>query len=629
MNPFDTNVQKVMDFLKQNNYSPSVMSLHRICYKEIRKYLVENRLTYSSLIARSWIQSHSDEWTYHIKTGYRHCFDQLDDFYASGIVLPNHTGPQVPVYAMLKGELKNELDEYLANLVTLSTLSQRRIACARFMLYLQEQGLRNISDLTYEIVLSFHDDDYHRSPASKDVYEIIIRDFLRYYAAKGKCSIGMSLILNKFLIHKTITETACVTDDAIYCHENHAILQWRDIEEYVDAFYRQRYGSSVRKYTKHLLTLLFIYFDMNRLPFMEKNAWEWFRKVKPLLRTNWQQGRRCLCQFLHYRKYGDIITAVTGNPDAMKGIDRISEWMQRHLNHFLSLLQREGRSQSTITMYRSSIVRFCQYLDKFGITDFKEVTPDILQAFNLHDKHSTTDGKSAYNSRIRNFLIHLDEEHIIDNHFLYKALPALSAPKTRIIKVLDESQIKAVWSTNEDALSPKAFRDYAIVSVGLGLGLRASDIIMMKFTDIDWRSRSITLTQQKTGRLISLPLPVNVGNTIFRYFRDARPKSDCPHVFIRHEAPYGKISAGVCRGALRRILGEKQGCAGGFHVLRRTFATSLLRAGTRISIISESLGHSSDDTVHKYLSLDEERMRKCSLSLEEAGIRCGGGCCHA
>ncbi len=131
MNQFDTNVRKVMDFLKQNNYRPSVMSLHRICYKEIRKYLVENSLTYSSLIAKSWIENHSDKWTYHIKTGYRHCFDQLDDFYSSGTVLPNHTGPQVPAYAMLKGELKNELDEYLANRVTLSTLSQRRIACAR------------------------------------------------------------------------------------------------------------------------------------------------------------------------------------------------------------------------------------------------------------------------------------------------------------------------------------------------------------------------------------------------------------------------------------------------------------------------------------------------------------------
>ena len=49
---------------------------------------------------------------------------------------------------------------------------------------------------------------------------------------------------------------------------------------------------------------------------------------------------------------------------------------------------------------------------------------------------------------------------------------------------------------------------------------------------------------------------------------------------------------------------------------------------TKLELISDSLGHSTNGTVHKYLSLDEERMRFCALSLEDTGISYKGGVFH-
>lgn len=66
-----------------------------------------------------------------------------------------------------------------------------------------------------------------------------------------------------------------------------------------------------------------------------------------------------------------------------------------------------------------------------------------------------------------------------------------------------------------------------------------------------------------------------------------------------------------------------------FHSVRRTFATQLLNGNTKLELISDSLGHSTDDTVHKYLSLDEKGMRSCGLSLEDTGISYKGGVFHA
>lgn len=115
-------------------------------------------------------------------------------------------------------------------------------------------------------------------------------------------------------------------------------------------------------------------------------------------------------------------------------------------------------------------------------------------------------------------------------------------------------------------------------------------------------------------------MPVKTGNILFQYLRDGRPKSSDLHIFIRHEAPYDGLHRSVCAHALNRFLPCENRDAGGFHVVRKTFATGLLKGSTKLELISDSLGHSTDDTVHKYLSLDEERMRQCPISMMDVGI---------
>ena len=130
-------------------------------------------------------------------------------------------------------------------------------------------------------------------------------------------------------------------------------------------------------------------------------------------------------------------------------------------------------------------------------------------------------------------------------------------------------------------------------------------------------------------QLITMPMPVKTGNIIYRYIRDARPKSQEPYIFIRHEAPYDRIQRGVCRSALKRFLNLSSESKCKFHIVRKTFATQLLEGNVRTTLISDSLGHSTENTVHKYLSLDESRMRLCAISMSEVGISYEGGTFHA
>jgi len=126
-----------------------------------------------------------------------------------------------------------------------------------------------------------------------------------------------------------------------------------------------------------------------------------------------------------------------------------------------------------------------------------------------------------------------------------------------------------------------------------------------------------------------MPMPTKTGNILFSYLSTYRPKSTSPYVFIRHEVPYGKLTSGVCRLALNRILPNRNVPNKGFHVVRKTFATALLQGYTKVELISDTLGHSSDNTVYKYLALDKERMKECPLSLQEMDITLEGGVFNA
>lgn len=84
MEQFETSVSTVMSFLKEENFSASVISLHRLCYQDISEYLSNNMLEYSPDIGYLWIEIHHNCWVYRKYTGYKHCIDQLNDVFLTG-----------------------------------------------------------------------------------------------------------------------------------------------------------------------------------------------------------------------------------------------------------------------------------------------------------------------------------------------------------------------------------------------------------------------------------------------------------------------------------------------------------------------------------------------------------------
>lgn len=113
MDQYDIHVNLVMEFLKTNGYSASVISAHRICYKELRRYLASTHTSYTLSESLAWLENNQNAWTYRMYTSRRLCIYQLEDVYISGTVSPDHLGPHASAYTMLIPELQEELDDLL------------------------------------------------------------------------------------------------------------------------------------------------------------------------------------------------------------------------------------------------------------------------------------------------------------------------------------------------------------------------------------------------------------------------------------------------------------------------------------------------------------------------------------
>jgi integrase/recombinase XerD len=148
-------------------------------------------------------------------------------------------------------------------------------------------------------------------------------------------------------------------------------------------------------------------------------------------------------------------------------------------------------------------------------------------------------------------------------------------------------------------------RDKAVLLLLARLGLRASEVAQLKFSDIDWRNGTITVCG-KGRRHELLPLPQEVGEAILLYLNQARPALPVPEVFTSVLAPCRPLTRAavthIVRSALRRA--KIKAPINGAHVLRHSAATAMLRHGASLASVGEVLRHRSPMTTAHYAKVD-------------------------
>ncbi|MFN2538178.1 MAG: tyrosine-type recombinase/integrase [Mycobacteriales bacterium] len=177
----------------------------------------------------------------------------------------------------------------------------------------------------------------------------------------------------------------------------------------------------------------------------------------------------------------------------------------------------------------------------------------------------------------------------------------------------DEDQQRVVQACVAGQVSA---RDASVTLLALTTGLRACDLIELRLSNIDWRSATLGIVQQKTHNPLTLPVPALVLSKLAEYVLQDRPHSFDDHVFLRSKAPHIRFAD---HAAIHRVTAEVFRRAGvsagkaGTRRLRHSAASRLLRAAVPLPTISAVLGHASPESANLYLSVDDARLLQCVL----------------
>ena len=161
-----------------------------------------------------------------------------------------------------------------------------------------------------------------------------------------------------------------------------------------------------------------------------------------------------------------------------------------------------------------------------------------------------------------------------------------------------------------DRSQPTGMRDFAILTLLAGLGLRSCEVASLELDDIDWRIGELRVRGKGRQREEPLPLTDQVGQALASYLRHGRPAANTRKVFVTSLAPQRALVAVSVSNVVRRACERTGRSPFGSHRLRHALASEMLRQGVALTDICQVLRHRDLATTQAYAKVDLAVLRK-------------------
>ncbi|WP_025843746.1 site-specific integrase [Brevibacillus agri] len=179
--------------------------------------------------------------------------------------------------------------------------------------------------------------------------------------------------------------------------------------------------------------------------------------------------------------------------------------------------------------------------------------------------------------------------------------------------IRDEKKIKAMVKV---LLSNK--RDLLLFILGINSGLRISDILNMKVSDvIDEKGKPkqyYELKEEKTGKYKRFPFGERIQKAIMDYLKDYNGDRDRPLFASR------KGNKAISRQQAWQILNDAAKAVGiedniGTHTLRKTFGYHAYRSGVDIAILQKIFNHSAPSVTMRYIGITQDEIDNVYINM--------------
>ena len=186
--------------------------------------------------------------------------------------------------------------------------------------------------------------------------------------------------------------------------------------------------------------------------------------------------------------------------------------------------------------------------------------------------------------------------------------PKMNKPLPNFVKDLDMSKLFTKWD-GADAF--KGERDKAILDVFYTTGIRCAELVGLKNEDVDFNAKLIKVTGKRDKQRL-IPFSDNLKEIMQSYIYTRSETIDSPednNFFIRKNGK--KLTNAIVYSIVNKRLSEIPNLSKKSpHVLRHTFATSMLNNGADLNAVKELLGHASLSSTEIYTHTTYEELNK-------------------
>ena len=274
--------------------------------------------------------------------------------------------------------------------------------------------------------------------------------------------------------------------------------------------------------------------------------------------------------------------------------------------HYLKI--ERGLSENTRQSYRQDLKQYQQFLVSQKLTSFTEdrfIVLGFLQAQTTAKKAQSSITRSI--STLRKFYQYLAREGRIQKDPMLQ----IDSPKQgrHLPAVLSSEEIERLLKT-PDTSTPLGLRDRAILEVLYATGLRVSELVHLKLTDLHL-SLGLIQTLGKGDKERIIPIGDIAVDWINQYLERSRNRltkgKDSPYLFVNFHGN-GLTRQGIWKNL--KVIVQAAGIDKDVtpHTLRHSFATVLLENGADLRIVQELLGHSDISTTQIYTHISKKHL---------------------
>ena len=283
--------------------------------------------------------------------------------------------------------------------------------------------------------------------------------------------------------------------------------------------------------------------------------------------------------------------------------------MELEIENYIGYLTNGKKSsQNTVQSYRRDLVKMQKFFESNGVTNVKDVNTTIVRSYVLYMENENMSSATVSRSiaSIRSFFMYLLENGKINGNPTEGIKPPKVEKKAPETLSIEEVNLLLEQPSGD---TPKEIRDKAMLELLYATGLRVSELISLKVSDVNLSLSYIECHDRTKSRII--PIENAAKHALDRYINDVRPSmcGDSEYLFtnvkgdeMSRQGFWKIIKAYAKKAGINKDITP--------HMIRHSFASHMVNNGADLVSLQEMLGHSDISTTQIYLKGKSSKLKE-------------------